>query len=176
MTPLSEYIRNKRGHFDTEEPLPGHFDRFESKLEKATTRKVGSRFLTLKIAAAIIAGVVITYAAIREFSSFNRNAGQIFSSAKFPELKEAEQFYNVQMNLYYNKLQNLRFNNDQSQKQQILEELSDMDRQVRNMKRDLRQNPDDERVVHAIINYYQVKLDFMDMIITRTQESNNTIL
>ena len=176
MMPLSEFIKNKRERFDTEEPLSGHFDRFESKLAKATIIKERSGFLILKIAAAILIGIIITYAAISEFSTISRNFGQIVSSAKFPELKEAEQFYNVQMNQYYKKIQNLRFDNDQSQKQIILEELSDMDRQVRNMKRDLRQNPDDERVVHAIINYYQVKLDFMDMIITRTQESNNTIL
>jgi hypothetical protein len=130
----------------------------------------------LRIAAIVILGTVITYGAIREFSQFNRNLGYLISSNEYPELKEAELYYNNQLDVYYSKLENLRFDNDKIQKQLILDELSDMDRQVLTMKRDLRQNPDDERILHAIINCYQVKLELMDMIITRTQESINTIL
>ncbi|HEX2395283.1 MAG TPA: hypothetical protein VHI78_08055, partial [Bacteroidales bacterium] len=132
--------------------------------------------IVLKIAAIIVLGLILTYFAIRESSVVNRNIGYIISASEFPELREAERYYSMQMNAYYSKLENLRFENDMAQKKQILDELSDMDRQVMTLKHDLMQNPEDERVVHAIINYYQVKLEFMDMIITRTQESNHTIL
>jgi hypothetical protein len=94
----------------------------------------------------------------------------------YPELNEAENFYNAQLEQYYVKIQDLKFNNDQVEKKQILKELSEMDQQVQSMKKDLKQNPDDERVVHAIINFYQVKIELMDMIIARTQQTTNTIL
>ena len=174
MKPLDGYIRKNPELFDTDEPLSGHFDRFDERLEKAGRRKTG--FFIMKIAAAVILGMVISYAAVREFSFFDLNLEQVFAAAENPELKEAEQFYTMQLDLYYDKLDNLRFNNDKAQKQLILDELSYMDQQVRTMKRDLKQNPDDERIVHAIINYYQVKLELMDMVISRTEEFNNTIL
>jgi hypothetical protein len=51
-----------------------------------------------------------------------------------------------------------------------------MDEQMQAMKHDLMQNPADERIVYAIINFYQVKLEMMDMIIARAQQTTNTIL
>jgi hypothetical protein len=51
-----------------------------------------------------------------------------------------------------------------------------MDRQAANIKKDLMQNPDDERVQNAIINYYQVKLEFLDMMISRAGETKKTML
>jgi maltodextrin utilization protein YvdJ len=112
---------------------------------------------------------------MREFKIFTWQSEQL-SAAEYPELIEAEKFYTNQLDQYYSKLQSLKFNNDKVQKKQILDELSDMDHQVKTMKRDLIQNPDDERIVHAIINFYQTKLEIMDMIITRTQEYSSTIL
>ena len=92
------------------------------------------------------------------------------------ELNEAEQFYTSQLSIYYNKIEKLRFNNDKAEKKQVLQELSAMDEQVQAMKYDLKQNPDDERVMSAIINFYQVKIEMMDVIIARAQKTNTTIL
>lgn len=177
MKPLDDYIRANLERFNTEEPMDGHFDRFDSKLkawDKTRNRQLNAVFL--RIAAVLILGLVISYAAIREFKYLNQNAGKIVSAVMYPELNEAENFYNAQLEQYYVKIQDLKFNNDQVEKKQILKELSEMDQQVQSMKKDLKQNPDDERVVHAIINFYQVKIELMDMIIARTQQTTNTIL
>lgn len=175
--PLDDYIMSNPGRFDTEEPLAGHFDRFDEKLSRLpSSRTIKGWNMVMKIAAVIILGLVLAYGAFRESRFVSRSLNYMLSSENFPELKEAEQYYNFQMNAYYSKIENLRFENDIAQKQQILDELSFMDRQVMSLKHDLLQNPENERVVHAIINHYQVKLEFMDMIITRTEESNQTIL
>jgi hypothetical protein len=177
MKPLDDFIKYNPERFDTEEPLNGHFDRFDERLEKTYRRKTGlGMSMVFKIAAAVILGLILTFTAFRESRLLNQSLDYIVSSPEYPELREAEQYYSMQMDLYYSRIENLRFGNDKDQKQQILDELSDMDRQVVTLKHDLKQNPEDERVMHAIINYYQVKLEFMDMIIARTQESFNTIL
>lgn len=177
MKPLDDYIRENLERFDTEEPLNGHYDRFNDKL--AQLNKKGNHpvwNIFLKIAAVVLLGLVITYAAVHEFRILNRNAGNFISASAYPELNEAEQFYTAQLSLYNSKIQDLVFNNDQTEKKRVIEELSEMDQQVRAMKSDLRQNPDDERIVHAIINFYQIKIELMDMIIARTQQATNTIL
>ncbi len=177
MKALDDYILKNLERFDTEEPINGHNDRFDAKLTQLD-RKRGRRIgiIMLKIAAVLLLGLVISYAAIREFRFLNRNTENIITAIAYPELNEAEQFYTSQLNQYYSKIQDLRFNNDKTEKKQIIDELSEMDQQVWVMKLDLRQNPDDERIVHAIINFYQVKIELMDMIIVRTQQSTNTIL
>jgi hypothetical protein len=177
MHPLDGYIRQNLEQFDTEDPLHGHFDRFDAKLAQLEKRN-DSRILTtmLRIAAVILLGLVITYSAIREVRLLNRSNENIISETTYPELNEVEQFYTSQLNLYYTKIQQLRFNNDQIEKKQVIDELSEMDQQVWAMKLDLRQNPDDERIVYAIINFYQMKMELMDMIIARTQQSTNTML
>jgi hypothetical protein len=173
---LDEYITENLSQFDKEEPLQGHFDRFDAKLTQLEKKKSSAGITILRIAAAVILGFMISYAAIREFNFLDRNEKNFVSATTYPELNEAEKFYSSQLAVYYSKIQDLRFNNDQTEKKQVMKELSEMDQQVQAMKQDLRQNPDDERIVNAIINFYQVKIELMDMIITRTQQSNNTIL
>jgi hypothetical protein len=48
MKPLDGYIRKNPELFDADEPLSGHFDRFDERLEKAGRRKTG--FFIMKIA------------------------------------------------------------------------------------------------------------------------------
>jgi hypothetical protein len=177
MKPIADYIRENLEQFDSEGPPKGHFDRFEARLaqlDKKENKRV--RILFLKVAAAIFLGMAISYITISEFSFFNRNTQHFISSAMSPELNQAERYYNIQLEVYSSKIQDLKFNNDKIEKRKIIKELSDMDEQVQAMKKDLRQNPDDERIVYAIINFYQLKIELMDMIIARTQQSTNTIL
>jgi tRNA C32,U32 (ribose-2'-O)-methylase TrmJ len=177
MKPLDDYIKENLERFNQEEPSPGHLERFELKL--AETHKfmpVTTRYLLLKIAAAVMLGLVISYVAYREFTRLtNQNTFQQVIMSN-PELQEAEQFYTGQLNIYYSRIQDLAFNNDPAEKEQVLNELKEMDKQVEAMKLDLIQNPDDERIVHAIINFYQVKIELMDTIITRAQHTTSSIL
>jgi hypothetical protein len=177
MKPLDEYIRGNLDRFDTEEPLEGHIERFDGRMSHLRKRKVpGAVGIILRIAVSVLIGLVITYAAIREFDLLNRSQKNIYSGSADSELNEAEMFYTRQLNIAYTKIQNLGFNNDLVEKSQILQELSDMDKQVQAMKQDLMQNPDDERIVLAIINYYQLKIEMMDLIISRTQQFSSSIL
>jgi hypothetical protein len=47
-----------------------------------------------------------------------------------------------------------------------------MNAAYRDLQKDLIQNPYDDRVISAIINYYQLKLEFMHVIINQTKRNN----
>ncbi len=177
MKPLDEFIKKNLDHFNDEEPLQGHFERFDHKLENSVIRISDPYriWMFTKIAAVIVLFFVISYSVLNQNGYLKNNLDRMRISNNYPELREVEKFYTYQFDDYYTQIKKLGFNNDQNQKKQVLRELSDLDRQVQIMKQDLIQNPDDERVMHAIINSYQVKLELMDMIITRTQASS-TIL
>lgn len=177
MKPLDEFIRENPERFDTGEPLPGHFGRFDRKLDAFHHKRSRKTVLVLlKVAAAVLFLSVISYASFHEYKLVTGKMQQVLTYASSPELKEAEAYYVRQLDLYYSQLQALNFKNGKAEKQQILDELNDMDKQMMALKEDLRQNPDDERIVSAIINFYQVKIDLMDMIITRTSQTNNALL
>jgi hypothetical protein len=176
MKPLDDYIRENAGWFDTEEPLIGHYDRFDVKLSSVYEHqsKFGSVFM-LKIAAAIVLGLMISYSALVGYRIISRNA-EIKAMAAYPELNEAEQYYTKQLEQNYNRIQHLQFNKDKNEKKQIINDLNEMDKQVKMMKKDLIQNPEDERIVNAIITAYVTKMELMDMIISRTEQSSDAVL
>jgi hypothetical protein len=177
MKTMDDFIRQNAGMFENDEPLTGHEDRFRNRLDMAGRKKIHSPvWFLIRIAAILIVAVVLSYFTIREYHIVTSKINEAAIEKLNPELNEAERFYTSQLNIYYHKIESLGFNNDKAEKERVLKELTAMDEQVRVMKNDLVQNPDDERVMSAIINFYQVKIELMDMIITRAQKSNNKIL
>jgi hypothetical protein len=172
---MDDFIRNNAEHFNTEEPPEGHLNRFYEKL--GASGKYGkTRLLALMLRVAAILVVGIFIAAIMYKSVTTYHSVLQDDSCPNRELCEAEDFYSRQVEKYYNRIEKMPFNNDPTTRKEILKELREMDSQVAVMKEDLKQNPNDERVIHSIINYYQEKIDLMDMIIVRTTISKSTIL
>jgi hypothetical protein len=177
MKTIDDFIQQHGGMFDDEEPGQGHEERFKSRLNKLhEKRRPGMKGVLFRVAAILLLGIVISYFAVKEFSLINNQINNIALDKPNQELNEAEKFYTSQLNIYYNKIEKLGFNDDKAEKKKVLQELSAMDEQVQAMKYDLKQNPDDERVMSAIINFYQVKIEMMDVIIARAQKTNTTIL
>jgi hypothetical protein len=177
MKTIDDFIQQHGGMFESEEPGPGHEDRFKNRLDALhSTRRPRLKIVLMQIAAILILGIVISYFAVKEFRMIDNQINNMTLDNSYQELNEAESFYTSQLNIYYTKIQQLGFNNDKAEKKEVLQELSAMDEQVQAMKYDLEQNPDDERVISAIINFYQLKIEMMDVIIARAQKINTTIL
>ncbi|MFO7370253.1 MAG: hypothetical protein R6X09_08295 [Bacteroidales bacterium] len=177
MKTIDDFIKENLERFNSDGPPEGHFERFEARLqkqEKPESRQI--RLVILRIAASILLGLLISYIAVLEFRHLNQRADNMYMSAFYPELKEAESFYNAQLVKKFNEIQELRFAGDDVEKKLIARELSDMNIRVRDMKKDLRSNPEDERIMNAIINMYQLKIELMDMIIARAHQSTVSIL
>jgi len=173
--PMDDFIRKNADHFKTEEPPEGHFDRFYDKLTGAgKTGKTRMMTVLLRVAAVLVIGLFMTAVLYKGITTYHSALKE--DNCPNKELCEAEDFYSRQVEKYYNRIEKMPFNNDPKTREEVLKELREMDDQVAVMKEDLKQNPNDERVVHSIINYYQDKIDLMDMIIVRTTTSKSTML
>jgi hypothetical protein len=168
---LEEIIKNNLKDFDTDEPSDSHFERFRSKLERSGYRSKKRLYPTAyKIAAAII--IIVMSAGIIRLINSRRDEGRIKSVSQIPsELCEAEEYYKYQINNKYEAIRKLNFI-DRTERRSIISELKDMDSDYRELKKDLGQNPYDERVINAIIGYYMVKLESMDKIIIQAEKNN----
>jgi len=52
----------------------------------------------------------------------------------------------------------------------LLQELKQMDIVYESLKRDLKNNPSDERIINAMIQHYQTKVDIMNRILTQLHQ------
>ena len=55
----------------------------------------------------------------------------------------------------------------------IIHELSEMDSLMKQLQRDLKTNPGDERIINAMISHYQMKLGVMNQILDQLENINN---
>lgn len=172
---MDDFLRKNTGLFDSEEPPEGHFTRFQGRIEASGRTQIMQYMpALLKIAAVLVIGIFISAALY--FSIKGLHSGTRGDHCLNLELCEAEDFYSRQVEEYVHRIEKMPFDHDPKTREEILKELREMDDQVAVMKEDLRQNPHDERVVHTIINFYQDRIDFMDMIISKTTVSKNVIL
>jgi hypothetical protein len=174
MKTIDDFIRQHAADFDGEEPDTGHVERFRSKQQAADVHRL--RLTLFRIAAVVLLGMVLSYLTFREWRIVQGNlnvSGAVFAN---PELQEAENFYHLQLSQQYSLIQKLPFHNDPAEKKAVLKEFEAIDGQVQDMMRDLRQSPDDERIVNAIFNFYQMKIEAMDRIITLATQKNSSIL
>lgn len=175
---LDDLIRNNLESFNESEPPEGHFSRFESKMRSSRiTGLRGFRANFLKVAAVVVFIFLATAVFVREIRMFQTAAGAGYvSSTGETELEEAERYYSGLVNDYYSRLSNLDFSGNEQEKNLIMKELIEMDRNVELMKTDLRNSPENEIIINAIISHYQIKLELMDDIITRIEKTGNSIL
>jgi hypothetical protein len=169
MSELEKYIKENREAFNSE-PKAGHFDRFSEKLDQLPSgRKVSLFPRILKVAAIAILVVLSslwTYEKVFQHSSENGIALGDVS----PEYREVEHYYKQQINIRYEEINNDHLFTDSIQKKMVLKELSEMDSIYNCMKKDLKTNPNDERVINTMIEHYRLKVQVMNNLLEQLQK------
>lgn len=170
MKDLEKIIQENRSVFDSSEPDDGHFDRFEQKLARFNKRKSSFSVGFLLKAAAVTVLVVLSGLWVYDrFSPTSETRNGIALHQLSPEYNEVEIYYATLASQKFNEISSLEFA-DSSQKKLLLEELKQMDIVYENLKHDLKNNPSDERVINAMIQHYQTKVDIMNQILNQLQQ------
>ncbi len=172
-------LKNLEGLNDNE-PLEGHFERFEAKLNMQHKKKRMLSFSVLwKVAAAIIFVLMASnqayiYLSPNQQSSIlgaSNNKNMTLSSVS-EEYVEVEFYYTNAINVGLDKWNNLSNAGLISEDEQKMmdDELGEFEDRFKTLQKDLAANPNDERVVNAMLEYYQVKLSIITMIVTKLEE------
>lgn len=166
MDKLDKIFKEQRDAFD-EEPLEGHLKRFEAKLEQYHSRKKFSlkSWPFLKIASVVI--IVLLSANLVVYLIPHKKAKYVPQYAN-TELNETAHFYTVKINSGIAQLNQMADQGIGSEQELTIvkKELDEMDQQFQDLQKEYSKNPDDERVVNALIGYYQTKLDIINTIKT----------
>lgn len=169
MKNLENFIRQNRTQLDKEEPPKGHYNRFWQRIHvKRRTSHYNSWKFVLKAAVVSIL-VIISGLWVYERTQENRSPERFVLESISPEIKEAHTYYTSEMEKKYDQIKRFDFQN-KNQKKLLINELQDMDSIYINIKEDLRTNPNDPRVINALIRHYQMKLEVMNHILRQLKE------
>jgi uncharacterized membrane protein YhiD involved in acid resistance len=90
-----------------------------------------------------------------------------------PQYKEVENYYVYQVNLMEGEIVNVDLKNHPNQKAMLMKEMHSMDSTYISLQKELKANPNDERIINAMIEHYQTKLDVMTYIVSQLKSIKN---
>jgi hypothetical protein len=174
MKNIEEIIRNNKQFFDGEEPSEGHFERFSMKLEIRCGRKVIKRSIVPYLLKAAVVTLLVTLSSLWTWDHFLRtDRNRMALGDVSPEYREVENYYVHQVNLMENEIVNIDVNGKPEQKELLKKEMRSMDSVYVQLQKELKANPNDERIINAMIEHYQTKVDVMNYILDQLRAIRN---
>jgi hypothetical protein len=173
MNHLEQFIREHRGDFDTTEPSPDHFRKFEHRLRENSFNKPAStnRNLMLRLAAVIVFLIAVSAFVFDLLTREIRNRlSPETASVELPQdIADAVQYYDRQAEARLVEITRLTSGVKETSSvcADATNELRILDNNTLELKKVLAENPHNERVQAAIIQNQQMKDDIMKTIINQ---------
>jgi hypothetical protein len=176
---IEQLITNNLEGLNNSEPSEGHFGRIEEKLAKQHEKRSFSWNVVWKVAAAVIFVFLAVNQGIIWFSSDSENTvastGQqeMSLASVSPEYEEVEFYYTNAIDnglMQWNKMAEAGLISEQEQEMMEVE-LAEFENVYDRLQQDLAASPNDERVINAMLEYYQKKLSLITMIVNKLKEA-----
>jgi hypothetical protein len=84
-----------------------------------------------------------------------------------------ENYYIHQVNMMEGEIVTVDLKNNPGQKEMLIREMKSMDSVYVSLQKELKANPDDERIINAMIEHYQTKLEVMTYIVNQLKMIRN---
>ncbi len=174
MKNLEDIIRSNKDFFDEEEPSRGHLERFNRKLEIKFGMATIKRSIVPYLLKAAVVTLLVTLSSLWTWDHFIRSDRDRMTLGQVsPQYKEVESYYVHQVNLMESELVNIDLKNNPGQKDMLMTEMKSMDSVYVQLQKELKANPNDERIINAMIEHYQTKVEIMSFIVSQLKEIRN---
>jgi hypothetical protein len=174
MKSIEDIIRNNKDFFDDAEPSTGHLERFNRKLEKRFQVNAIKRSIVPYLLKAAVVTLLITLSSLWTWDHFIRTGSSRMTLGQVsPQYKEVENYYVHQVNLMEGEIVNVDLKNNPAQKTMLMKEMKSMDSTYVSLQKELKANPTDERIINAMIEHYQTKLEVMTYIVNQLKTIRN---
>jgi hypothetical protein len=174
MKTIDEIIRSNRDFFDEAEPSSGHLERFSKKMEARFGTGTAKRSIVPYLLKAAVVTLLVTLSSLWTWDNFiNPGRHKMALGDVSPEFREVENYYLHQVNLMESELGSLTLPNDEAHTRMLKKEMKSMDSVYVQLQKDLKANPNDERIINAMIEMYQTKVEVMAYILNQLKELRN---
>jgi hypothetical protein len=174
MKTIDEIIRSNRDFFEDGEPSEGHLERFNRKLEvRFRTGRVTRSIVPYLLKAAVVT-LLITLSSLWTWDHFIRSdRSRMALGDVSPQYREVENYYIHQVNMMESEISTVNFTDNPEQQDVLKREMKSMDSVYVQLQKELKANPDDERIINAMIEHYQTKLEVMTYIVNQLKSIRN---
>jgi len=174
MKTIEELIRSNKDFFEEAEPSKGHLERFERKLDVRFGKGTIKRSIVPYLLKAAVVTLLVTLSSLWTWDNFIRpDRNRMRLSDVSPQYREVENYYIHQVNNMESELSSLTLANDKVHNEMLKKEMKSMDSVYVQLQKDLKANPEDERIINAMIEHYQTKVDVMSYILNQLKELRN---
>jgi hypothetical protein len=174
MKSIEDIIRNNKDFFEDAEPSDGHMERFNRKLEMRFPVNTVKRSIVPYLLKAAVVTLLITLSSLWTWDHFIRTGSSRTTLGQVsPQYKEVENYYVHQVNLMEGEIVNVDLKNNPAQKTMLMKEMKSMDSTYVSLQKELKANPNDERIINAMIEHYQTKLEVMSYIVNQLKTIRN---
>jgi hypothetical protein len=171
-------IKNLQGLNDNEPP-EGHAERFEARLKQLDKRR---KFISLQVVWKVAAAAVFVFLVVNQAIIWlspgssplapDERQGALTLASVSAEYEEVEFYYTNAIHVGLTQWEKLVEQDMISAEEQKMmeQELEEFEQVFQKLQGDLSVSPNDERVINAMLEYYQTKLSLINMIMEKLLE------
>ena len=181
MKTIDDLIRENKDLFEEEEPSSGHLERFNTKLELRFQKSAPKRNIGPYLLRAAVVTILVTLSSLWTWDHFLSPSSKRMTLGQVsPQYREVENYYIHQVNQMEGEIVNINPKNNPVQKELLMKEMKSMDSVYVSLQKELKANPGDERIISAMIEHYQTKVEVMSYIVNqlktiRTDNKKTTV-
>jgi len=172
---LEKFVIDNRDEFDDLEPNPALWEKINPQQPKV----IHINWKRVMMQAAAVVVIFISSYYFHDFMQ-NRDSGKNLATdetvtkdqEQYLDLMEAEVYYTSMIDSKKEEIFTLAASQPLL-RDEINNELIELDEDFRNLKEDLNDNADNEEVIAAMIQNYRLKLRILEETLTQLQQSNN---
>ncbi len=173
MKNLEDFIRNNKESLNSFELSEGHFERFQQKINVKNTNSISPTYW-FSIAAGfvflIMLSIFIRFHYLQSEKAIIETKIVSLSDIS-PKYEEVENFYKAGLDEKINEFQKLNCKVDIEQKKMVDLELKQLDVVYVSLQKELKVNGNDKRIINAMINNYQNKIQFLELVIGQIKDN-----
>jgi len=160
MDQLEKFVRSNRAAFDSSNPDPGLWNAIEDRLP----RKEARRFSIWKLTSVAAVGLVLILSGVIVGMSMNDRG--LDSTAEYIEFREAEQYYNMQLQQRVNALSQYSYDPT------IDDDLDELKEVYNELTTELEDGmePNKNDIIQALIQNYQTRVELLERVLERLEE------
>jgi hypothetical protein len=174
MKTIEEIIKSNKEIWNSNEPSEDHFERFKVRLELRKQARTVKRSIVPYLLRAAVVTLLVTLSSLWTWDHFIRpESSRMTLGQVSPQYREVENYYIHQVNLMQDEIINTDIQSNPEQKVILLNEMKSMDSVYVSLQKELKANPNDERIISAMIEHYQTKLEVMTFIVDQLKAIRN---
>lgn len=167
---INQLFEGLKGEFDIETPNIGHQERFLSKLNASQSVKVEPSFKSFKLWKPFLAVAATIILCISLITILYQQPQLNDLASVSPEMSKTQDFFTSTIENELIKLNEERTPANKILIDDALEQLRILEKDYESLKKDLAESGDDKRVIYAMINNFQNRIEVLQSVMQRIEE------